>query len=125
MDDDLLDELMGKNTSNNADIKDSLKSKLQHYIQKPEPQQTDETENDLNYSDLKMGQVIYSSSEQDRRNNEICCLCGFKYSEHSKQRHGFFKAINDYRCKNCSKFFYQHDHYNNPCFRPYKYIGQP
>lgn len=122
MDDELLDELMGKNTYNNADIKDSLKSKLQHYIQNDS-----ESESAYDYDDssVKMGQVIYSSSEQDRINNEICCLCGFKYSEHSNKRHGFFKAIADYRCKNCSKFFYQHDHYNNPCFRPYKYIGQP
>ena len=52
-----------------------------------------------------------------------CCLCGnFKDNHNENNRHKFFKIKEEYRCKICNKFFYEHDHAKNPCFSPYAYI---
>lgn len=55
--------------------------------------------------------------------NDICCLCGKSKSYHSNNKpHKFFKIIEEYRCKKCNKFFYQHNHAIMPCFSPIKRI---
>jgi len=55
--------------------------------------------------------------------NDICCLCGKPESHHSNNKpHKFFKIIEEYRCKKCNKFFYQHNHSLTPCFTPIKRI---
>lgn len=54
------------------------------------------------------------------KTEDICCLCGTREDKHTNKNHAFFKASHEYRCMKCNKFFYQHDHYKNPCFTPYK-----
>jgi hypothetical protein len=106
MDDDLLDELMG--------------------IEPKEKKQKPITTRTISHieNDLKPGTVLCESFNYVFTTPDICCLCGLTKEEHYITRHHFFKAIPEYKCKNCDKYFYQHDHYNNPCFRPYKYIGE-
>ena len=53
---------------------------------------------------------------------DVCCMCGLHKDVHSHEQHRFFSCLEEYRCKKCSKFFYQHDHRKKPCFTPYKYI---
>lgn len=70
-------------------------------------------------------------TEEERKNNEIreklhntCCLCGHTREGHTQaKRHRFFPCLEEYRCKKCLEFFYQHSHTNNPCFQPFKHIA--
>jgi hypothetical protein len=55
-------------------------------------------------------------------NQDYCCICGYHKTRHDKKRHIFIKIEECYKCQTCGKFFFQHDHSKNPCFRPYKYI---
>ena len=69
--------------------------------------------------------------DEERKNNEIrqklhntCCLCGHTREGHSQaSRHRFFPCLEEYRCKKCFNFFYQHSHTNSPCFQPFKHIA--
>ena len=62
-------------------------------------------------------------AEYRERWKHFCCLCGKEDYHHHSSRHAFFPCLDEYRCKNCGKFFYQHDHTSNPCFEPYKRLG--
>lgn len=54
---------------------------------------------------------------------DFCCLCGKKIFEHSKKRHKYIAAIDNYRCKKCNLFFFQHNHTSKSClFSPYKNV---
>ena len=55
------------------------------------------------------------------RNVDICCLCGHRRNAHV-QLHKFFPCYQEYRCKKCGKFFFQHDHLKQPCFTPFKQL---
>ena len=74
--------------------------------------------------------VVLSSAHINNRNkngaiklSNRCCLCGCVNSNHTSQRHKFFPCLESYRCKKCYRFFYQHNHSNNPCFEPFKHIA--
>lgn len=55
---------------------------------------------------------------------QTCCFCGCKEECHREGKlHGFFPCFEVYRCQNCNKFFYQHDHSKKPCFKPKNYIA--
>jgi hypothetical protein len=56
------------------------------------------------------------------KNKEYCCLCGYHVLYHDDKRHHFFQIKDEYKCQVCDKFFFQHSHKNNPCFRPYTYL---
>ena len=71
--------------------------------------------------------LIHCTKDETRKVSlftDICCICGVRKEKHAHINHGFFPCLEEYRCKRCSKFFYQHDHRKNPCFSPYKYIGK-
>lgn len=53
----------------------------------------------------------------------FCAMCGISKDRHHNQRHGFQQAYENYRCRNCNGFFFEHDHIKKPCFHPHKYIG--
>ena len=54
---------------------------------------------------------------------DICCLCGLHKNNHMDGiRHKFVKIKEEYRCRNCNKFFYEHNHSKVSCFFPNKYI---
>ena len=65
---------------------------------------------------------INTQQSQNDSLPDICCLCGIYKSKHSKIHHRFCKIREEYRCKICNKFFYEHNHSKTPCFFPYKYI---
>lgn len=55
------------------------------------------------------------------KDTNYCCLCGIHQSCHTN-KHRFFKIEENYKCKKCHKFFFQHNHLFNPCFTPYEYL---
>lgn len=52
----------------------------------------------------------------------FCCLCGLDGEKHIGKNHLFIRAKDEYRCKKCKLFYYQHNHLSNPCFQPTKWI---
>ena len=75
-------------------------------------------------NDIKM--VSHQSDDVKEKSkmsiHEFCCLCGVSVYKHRGKLHKFSPCIEEYRCKKCYKFFYQHDHLSNPCFQPFKYM---
>lgn len=75
--------------------------------------------------------TYHKQTDEERKNNEFreklhntCCLCGHTREGHTQaKRHRFFPCLEEYRCKKCLEFFYQHSHTNNPCFQPFKHIA--
>ena len=55
-------------------------------------------------------------------NYSFCSICGLLAKNHYNETHRFFRAFDLHRCIHCNKFFYQHDHSRNPCWKPYKYL---
>ena len=88
--------------------------------------------------DLQEGTIIMSSTMIKENNNgtsiigktlapdnatyTFCCLCGKYDFEHAGERHKFFPAFEDHRCINCNKWFFEHKHMKNPCWKPKKYL---
>lgn len=55
----------------------------------------------------------------------FCCICGKNYNDHNKVRHKFITASNEYTCKKCGFYFFQHTHNSRGCnFTPFKHISQ-
>lgn len=56
---------------------------------------------------------------------DFCCICGVDELEHSNKRHKYFGAKDEYTCKKCGLFFFEHTHNSNGCyFMPTEYISQ-
>lgn len=56
---------------------------------------------------------------------DFCCICGVDELEHSNKRHKYFGAKDEYTCKKCGLFFFEHTHNSNGCyFTPTNYISQ-
>ena len=73
--------------------------------------------------EIEQEKFLKQQAEYRERWKHFCCLCGKEDYHHHSSRHTFFPCLDEYRCKNCGKFFYQHDHTSNPCFEPYKRLG--
>lgn len=55
---------------------------------------------------------------------ELCCLCGKEYHQHMDLTHKFFIIKDEYKCKKCGLYFYQHKHSSKHCnFTPCKNIN--
>lgn len=52
-----------------------------------------------------------------------CVLCGKTLDGHKKNHHVFIATRDEYRCKICGMFFYEHDHSKNSCYTPYKPVS--
>jgi hypothetical protein len=56
---------------------------------------------------------------------DFCCICGKTVFEHNKERHKYFCAKDEYKCKKCGLFFYEHTHNSKGCiFTPFKHLSQ-
>ena len=65
--------------------------------------------------------TTYSDTEDVINTNDICTLCGLHIYNHFLKTHRFIKIKENYRCKKCKLFFYQHNH--KDChFTPTNYI---
>jgi hypothetical protein len=49
-----------------------------------------------------------------------CILCGKTLNQHTGTKHVFIAERHEYRCRQCGKFFYQHNHLKNSCYSPHK-----
>lgn len=47
-----------------------------------------------------------------------CILCGKQLDSHREQRHVFIAQKEEYRCKVCGRFFYEHNHLSGSCYSP-------
>lgn len=68
---------------------------------------------------------LFESISYDSCENQyymFCCLCGVDEEHHNEKNHMFVRAKNEYLCKECGLFYYQHNHLLNPCFQPTKWI---
>ena len=52
--------------------------------------------------------------------DHLCILCGKHLDSHKEQRHVFIAQKEDYRCKVCGRFFYEHNHLSGSCYSPAK-----
>lgn len=77
-----------------------------------------------NISITDYNDIIQINKEQPNAyENFYCCLCGFHSEIHHIKTHRFIKLDENYRCKKCSKFFFQHKHSHDDCiFEPHKFI---
>ena len=48
---------------------------------------------------------------------KICHICGVEKEKHKSLSHKFIEATYSNKCIKCKKWFYQHNHLKNPCFK--------
>lgn len=65
---------------------------------------------------------IIGTNINNQKNNDFCCICGCSYLNHIDKRHHFFKALPEHKCIKCNRYFFEHDHYKEICFKPLKYL---
>lgn len=96
-------------------------------LEKENLELADCTQNSLTSCDSINNPIVLSSSSVINNSSmdqlNYCCLCGNHKNDHNDQLHKFFASYDDYRCKKCNKFFYQHNHCKNPCFNPHQRIS--
>jgi hypothetical protein len=135
MDDSLMDEIAG------VSVNEDENKKIEQFLEREFSSSFDDLEinvmgidydydNEFDTMDDDGVDVVLSSRQLSEVtfNTEpllidYCCMCGLHKNNHSHEQHRFFPCLDEYRCKKCTKFFYQHDHRKKPCFTPYKYLS--
>lgn len=85
-------------------------------ITKPQP--VKKYKNNINFHNI----CVDNNKDVSGNNYSFCSICGLNSVNHYNETHRFFRAFDLHRCIHCNKFFYQHDHSSNPCWKPYKYL---
>lgn len=119
--DDLETNIMGIDYDVNFDnaIMNNIESEIENEIGFGYDIETMD-DDDVVLSSRKLSQIIFNT---ESLLTDFCCMCGLHRNNHSHEQHRFFPCLEEYRCKKCTHFFYQHDHRKKPCFNPYKYIS--
>lgn len=69
--------------------------------------------------DTILDEIVYDVMNQTTH-IDICVLCGVRKKYHGHKLHKFFKLSNNYKCSNCNRYFYEHNHMKKSCYQPGK-----
>lgn len=112
----IITSIVDENKVRNDSLDESLSLSSENFMNKIDKICDIKLTHKYNYKGVKTNNLLELLKG---KNEKQCCLCGLYKSEHKDKSHVFVRKELKYTCKNCGKYFYEHDHYNKPCFDPY------